>query len=50
MSIGNTSRKGEYPCTAFKWKPQVAQDYVTSNCDGTIKWYNLHQKTAYGHY
>jgi hypothetical protein len=50
MSIGNTSRKAQYPCTGFKWKPKSISDYVTCNCDGTIKWYNLYKETAYGYY
>ncbi len=43
MNIGNTSRMAGYPCTGFKWKPLNTEEFVTCNCDGTIKWYNLHQ-------
>lgn len=49
LSIGNTSRKSGFPCTSVRWKPKNVEDYVACNCDGTIKWFNRKQETAYGH-
>lgn len=43
MNIGSTSRLSGYPCTGLKWKPKNIDEYVTCNCDGTIKWYNRKQ-------
>jgi len=50
LSIGNTSRMSGFPCTSFRWKPVHIDDFVACNCDGTIKWYNRANETAYGHY
>lgn len=50
LNIGNTSRLAGYPCTGFKWKPINTEEFVTCNCDGTIKWYNRNQEAAYGHF
>lgn len=50
LSINNTSRMSGFPCTSFRWKPIHTDDYVASNCDGTIKWFNREQETAYGHF
>lgn len=49
LKIGNTSRLSGYPTTSVVWKPKSSQDFVACNCDGTIKWYNSSQETAYGH-
>jgi WD40 repeat protein len=50
LTIGNTSRMSGFPCTSVRWKPVSSSDFVACNCDGTIKWYNRGQETAYGHY
>lgn len=50
LKIGNTSRLSGYPATGVCWKPKHQKDFVACNCDGTIKWYNSSQETAYGHY
>ena len=50
INIGNTSRLAGYPCTGFKWKPKRTEQFVTCNCDGTIKWYNRYSQLALYHH
>lgn len=50
LMMGNTSRLSGFPNTSIKWNPKNNKLLVASNCDGTIKWYDIQNEIAYAHH